>query len=164
MNWREGVTASLSRIEQKQDGLTTELAEFKKAVFGNGQPGHAQRISALEANENLWYGKASIISWLIAALLWIAIALIGEVSATPKLRRSLRFSPRFRVKLSRRFVTKMEANCRLLEPTMEPTRRLMASACCGPSQVMRAASVITAPRAMNPPTTSAVTTTTAVLR
>lgn len=79
MTWREGVTASLSRIEQKQDGLTTELAEFKKAVFGNGQPGHAQRISALEANENRWFGKSSVISWIIAALLSIAIALIGRM-------------------------------------------------------------------------------------
>jgi len=79
MQWRDNISTSLGRIEQKQNDLAKEFEGVKKAIFGNGQPGHAQRISALEANENRWYGKASIISWLIAALLSIAIALIGRM-------------------------------------------------------------------------------------
>ena len=79
MPWRDSVSTALGRIEQKQDGLAKEFDEVKKAIFGNGQPGHAQRISALEANENRWFGKTSVISWIIAALLSIAIALIGKV-------------------------------------------------------------------------------------
>ena len=78
MDWRDGVTASLSRIEQKQDGLSQELADFKKAVFGNGQPGHAQRIAALEKSESRWFGKSSIIGWIISALLALLIAWFGK--------------------------------------------------------------------------------------
>ena len=79
MPWRDSVSTALGRIEQKQDGLASEVGEIKKAIFGNGQPGHEQRIAALEASGNRAFGKSSVISWIIAALLSIAIALIGRI-------------------------------------------------------------------------------------
>lgn len=79
MQSRDNISTSLGRIERKPNDLAKEFEGVKKAIFGNGQPGHAQCISALEANENRWFGKSSVISWIIAALLSIAIALLGKV-------------------------------------------------------------------------------------